>query len=402
MKVGMIGCGKLGLPVILAIENKGHQVMGSDVDPRVKEYVRSRTIPYVEAGTPELLKKTKVRINSVQKVVEFADIIFVAIQTPHKEMYEGITRLPKTREDFDYSYLVAGMKEIAEVCRHAKKRKIVVVISTVLPGTMEREIKSLLNEFMDFCYNPFFIAMGTVRKDFENPEFVLLGSDNGWVINKMTEFYKTIHDKPVFATSVINAELIKVVYNTYISSKIAFINTIMEICEKVGADVDAVSDALSLATDRVISMRYLRGGMGDGGGCHPRDGIALSWLARKLDLSYDYFGEMMLAREKQTEWLAKLVADKAKETGLPVVICGVSFKKNTNLTIGSPVRLLENILDEMGVAYTAYDPIVYPGQQFPNIKAIYFIGMNHDIEMEFPQGSVVIDPWNYIGRTHER
>jgi len=402
MKVGFIGLGKLGLPCALSIENKGHDVCGYDINPEVKEYIKKKEIPYVEVGTPELLQKTKLKVlDSVGEVVKNSDIIFVPIQTPHNEYYEGITRLPKERVDFEYKYLVQGVKDIAKEAEEQKKDITLVIISTVLPGTIKREIVPVLNQYTHLCYNPFFIAMGTTRSDFENPEFVLLGCDDKKEIyTKVEELYRTIHDKPVFKTSIINAELTKVVYNTYISSKIAFINTVMEICEKVGADVDAISGALSLATDRVISSKYLTGGMGDGGGCHPRDNIALSWLARELDLSFDYFEAIMIAREKQTEWLAKLIKEKVDETGLPLVICGISFKKNINLTVGSPVLLMEKMLDELGVEYEEYDPVVYQGQNHPNKKAIYFLGMNHSCfeGINFPEGSVFIDPWGGIGR----
>ncbi|MFH1769188.1 MAG: hypothetical protein ABH833_00800, partial [Parcubacteria group bacterium] len=207
-------------------------------------------------------------------------------------------------------------------------------------------------------------------------------------------FYSTIHKRPVFTTSIITAELIKVVYNTYISSKIAFINTVMEVAHKTGADVDAVSDALSLATERIISPKYMRGGAGDGGSCHPRDNIALSWLARKLDLSYDYFEHIMIAREKQTEWLANILYKKQKEVQMPIVILGKAFKKETNLTVGSPTILLANILSEKTSNFRMYDPWV-DKENFIPYKAVYFIGMNHDEfkDFKFPKDSIVIDPW---------
>ena len=91
--------------------------------------------------------------------------------------------------------------------------------------------------------------------------------------------------------------------------KIVFANVLMEICHKTGANVDEVTDALKLANDRLISGKYFTGGMGDGGACHPRDNIALSWLSRKLNLSFDWFENIMLARQKQTEWLANLMEE---------------------------------------------------------------------------------------------
>ena len=132
-------------------------------------------------------------------------------------------------------------------------------------------------------------------------------------------------------------------YNTFIGMKIAFANTMMEICHKTGADVDAVSDAMSLATERLISGRYLRGGMGDGGGCHPRDNIAMSWLAGELDLSYDFFDSLMKCREEQTMWLANLIKEELQGNDHlnEVIILGQAFKEETNLTVGSPATLLK-------------------------------------------------------------
>lgn len=271
MKVGMIGCGKLGLPVILSIENKGHEVYGYDINPAVYEYVAKREIPYLEEGTPELLAKTNLKmLDSIRNVVAQSDIVFCPVQTPHNPMFEGVTRIPDERMDFDYTFLKAAVKEIADAAQGLEKETTLIVISTVLPGTVEREIKPLLNDYIRFAYNPFFIAMGTTRWDFENPEFVLLGMDESQgAIDKVKKLYATIHNKPVFQTTVKNAELIKVAYNTFISSKISIITTLQQICELTGANIDAVSDAFALATDRLISPKYLRGGMPDGGGCFP-------------------------------------------------------------------------------------------------------------------------------------
>jgi len=226
MKIGFVGLGKLGLPVALSIENKGHEVVGTDIDPNVAKYVKERKIPYQEEGTPELLKKTKIKVVSLRETIKHAEIVFCPVQTPHHPNYEGITRLPKERVDFDYSYLKKATKDIADECKKQKKHIVLVIISTVLPGTIEREIKPLLNKYIKLSYNPFFIAMGTTRKDFEEPEFVLLGCDDEEATKKVEKLYRTIHNRPIYKTSIAHAEAIKVLYNTYISGKIAFANTI--------------------------------------------------------------------------------------------------------------------------------------------------------------------------------
>ena len=283
-------------------------------------------------------------------------MIFVAVQTPHQPEFEGITRLPDERADFEYGHLWEALSSLDSV------KCPIVVISTVLPGTMQREIfddPDIGISASDVLYNPFFIAMGTTIPDFLNPEFVLVGTD-GAHPGVLKKFYSSIHSRPVFVTTIKTAELTKVAYNTFIGLKIAFANTMMELCEKTGADVDDLVDALSLATTRLLSPAYLRGGMGDGGGCHPRDNIALSWLAREHNLSYDLFDALMVCRERQTEWLADLIVEEQNSTSefRPVEILGKAYKPETALTVGSPATLLANILQERNIEFTHTDPVV--------------------------------------------
>lgn len=425
MKIGFMGLGKLGLPCALASEAAGHEVVGYDPNPAVAGYIRDRKIPYREIGTPELLVNTKIKVVSVAEMVDFADLIFVAVQTPHDPLYEGITRIPETRVDFNYDWLVDAVKQLDGAIEDAGVDKPVVVISTVLPGTMDSRIVPLLGPHFKLCYNPFFIAMGTTVYDFTHPEFVLFGMSDEKTADLAESFYKTIHSAPFYRCSIKSAELVKVAYNTFISTKIAFVNNLMEICHHTGADVDEVTDALKLGTERLISPKYLTAGMGDGGGCHPRDNIALSWLSRKLGMTFDFHEAIMMAREKQTEFLANLIEQHSKFAiyspvdftvdnylDLPVIILGKAFKEQTNLEVGSPSILLKNILAERGISVTMFDPHVDAGQGLtellhecfkvgfpPETKPkLFFIGTHHAVfaTYKFPAGSVVIDPWRMI------
>ena len=396
MNVGFIGLGKLGLPCALVMDNKGHNVYGYDINPQVKDILDTKEIPYREAGTPELLKNHNVTWSSVSEVVTNSEIIFVPIQTPHDERYEGTTRLPEERVDFDYTYLKEGMRVLANEIKKQGEDKIVVIISTVLPGTIRNEIKPLLNDNVKLCYNPFFIAMGTTRNDFENPEFVLFGMDDQEAYNKAKEFYATIHSKPVYKCTIEEAEMIKVTYNTYITMKICLANVVMEVAHKLdNVNCDNVMKGLFLANERLMSPKYLLGGMGDGGGCHPRDNIALSYMAKKLDMRYDWYENLMICREEQTEWLADLIIEH--KDNLPIMILGKCFKKETNLTVGSPSILLKNLLEERGEDLEMYDPWV-DSTEINLTKKLYFIGTNHDIflDYKFPEGSIVLDPWGII------
>lgn len=407
MKVGIVGLGKLGTPVALAMALKGHDVMGFDIDPArmQKERFPHREIgPHGESSIEPLLRQSALRFGSLAEVVEHAEIIFVAVQTPHEPEYEGVTRLPEARVDFDYTWLRMAVADVAGAIGDLGEDRIVIVISTVLPGTMRREIIPLINEHVKLCYNPFFIAMGTTIRDFLNPEFVLFGQRDPEAADKAKELYATLHDSPLYETSIENAELIKVAYNTYITMKVCFANTIMEICHKIDScDVDAVTGGLAMGTQRLLSPAYMSGGMGDGGGCHPRDNIALSWLARELDLSHDWFESVMLTRERQTGWLADLVAEHHARKGFAhqrVGIYGKAFKAGTNLTVGSPATLLANLLREHGFEVEQFDPYVDPGPCPFDEPAVYFVATKHDDfarpEWEFPAGSVVLDPWRFV------
>lgn len=326
-------------------------------------------------------------------------LFFVPIQTPHDPLYEGVTRIPDERVDFNYEYLVSGMKKLSDEIEKQKKDKVVIIISTVLPGTIRREIKPLLGSHTKLCYNPFFIAMGTTMQDFLFPEFILFGVDDSKAADIAEKFYRSVNNATFFKTSIENAELIKVSYNTFISTKITFINTIMEMCHKLpGTNIDDVSNALQLGSKRLISNAYMRGGMGDGGGCHPRDNIALSWLAKKLNLSNDFFDQIMKQREKQTDWFAELIIEKKIEN-CDVYILGKSFKPETNITTGSPSILLENILKEKNINPICYDP--YVDSEKPSFKkGLYFIGTKHEkfVDFKFPEGSVVLDPFRFINK----
>jgi UDPglucose 6-dehydrogenase len=398
VNIGFAGLGKLGLPVALAIEAKGHSVVGYDPAEGPRETLRTRRLSYREAGAEALLQETRIEIVPVEEVVRRSDLVFVTIQTPHEPRFEGVTRLSSETRDFDYRHLCAGVAELSAAIEKLGEPRILVVVSTVLPGTIRRDIKPLLGPHARLCYNPFFIAMGTAIRDFLKPEFVLFGVDDPRSATVAEEFYRTIHDSPFQRTTLEEAEIIKVLYNTFISTKIAFANTAMEICHHTpGADVDVVLGVLHDAHERLVSEKYLAAGMGDGGACHPRDNIALSHLAARLGMSFDWFRCVMEQREHQTDWLADLI--EQHRAGRDIVILGRSFKPESNIVTGSPAVLLENILRERGVSVTGWDPHVDAGIPPPRGRPFcYFIGTRHPELQTWPfePGSIVLDPWRYV------
>ena len=413
MNIGFVGLGKLGLPVCIGFERKGHTVIGYDINPNITSKTRPEDILYTnevwEDGITPLrniaIQTTNLRFaNSLEEVIEKSDIIFVAVQTPHDALYEGVTPITKSRKDFDYSYLIQSLSGISEIVEKIAKNTIVIVISTVLPGTIRREILPILSPYVKFCYNPYFIAMGSVIPDLYNPEFILFGSVCEDTTNTVVKFYETITSAPVYTTTLENAEMIKVSYNTFITAKICIANQIMIMCDNLpGTNCEEIMNGLFMANKRLISKNYLHGGMGDGGGCHPRDNIALSWLSTSIGLKYDFYEGLMKTREWQTEYFAEKLCNLQANTieKLPIILLGKSFKPDTNIVTGSPAILLANYMKSRGCSFDHEDHIIDCNELSLTKKAMYFISTKHSSyeHAYFPNGSIVVDPFRYIKKT---
>jgi UDPglucose 6-dehydrogenase len=388
-RVGFVGCGKLGLMVALTVESCGHAVKGYDICPDVDGYLKNRFIPFQEEHSAALLATTQMEMVSLSELCKWADILFLAPQTPHLPRFEGTTPLPDDRADFDYSFL---KNSVTDVSWNLVRPTPCVVISTVLPGTMEREIIPLLGPNFELVYSPQFIAMGTVYEDFLHPEFWLIGSRHSKPAKTLKRFYETISSAPSVTTDIRTAEGIKVFYNTFITTKTVLANLYGEMAQRMNMKVDDIVKAITLSTRRLLSPKYLQAGMGDGGGCHPRDNIALSWLSDELGMRFNFFDSLMIAREKHCEWLADVIEEY--RNGELVVILGRSFKPETNIETGSPALLLAEILRRREVPYICAEDC----KSASCFKNLYFIGTKHAryAAMKFQKGSVVIDPFRYI------
>ena len=330
-KIGFIGLGKLGMPCAEAMVKKGFDVTGYDIVPKTSSYVEIR--------------------DSIKDVCSDRDIVFVATPTPHEDGYDGRTptsHLPV--KDFNYD----AVKKVLTKCNdNMTEAQTLVLISTVLPGTTRREFAPLVTN-TKLMYNPYLIAMGTVADDMVNPEMIMIGSENGLagtnckIRSEMLEsFYNQVCDdfpRMEFGTWE-EVESMKIFYNTFISNKIALVNMIQDVAHKLGnMDVDVVTGALSKSTKRIVSQAYMKAGMGDGGACHPRDNIALRWLAKELELGYDMFESIMTAREQQAETMAKAILTHGKN----VWFSSDSYKPGTDLVDGSSSLLVQHYIKKHG------------------------------------------------------
>ena len=330
-KIGFIGLGKLGMPCAEAIAKKGFDVAGYDILPKSSNYVDIR--------------------EDIEDLCRDRDIVFVATPTPHEDGYDGrepTSHLPV--RDFNYD----AVKKVLTKCnKNMGMTQTLVLISTVLPGTCRREFEPLVTK-TKLMYNPYLIAMGTVADDMINPEMIMIGSKKGLKGTNcrarselLENFYNQCCDnypRIEFGTYE-EVESMKIFYNTFISNKVALVNMIQDVAHKLGnMNVDVVTNALAKSTMRIVSSRYMKAGMGDGGACHPRDNIALRWLAKELDLGYDMFEGIMTARERQAETMAKAILEHGKS----IWFSSDSYKPGTQLVDGSYSLLVQHYVRKHG------------------------------------------------------
>lgn len=373
MKISFLGLGKLGLPCAEAVAQKDHDVTGYDV-----VNVKSDLVA---------VKQT------IREAVQDRDIVFVAVPTPHHPDYDG--RQPTAHlepKDFSYDIVIDVLREAD---RHMNNKQLLVLISTVLPGTTRREFVPLIKNAR-FVYNPYLIAMGTVAWDMVNPEMVMVGTEDGTKTGdakQLIDFYATVMENhPRYEVGTWDeCECIKIFYNTFISMKIGFVNMIQDVAEKQGnIDVDVVTEALASSKQRIISKRYMTAGMGDGGACHPRDNIALRWMAQKLDLKYDIFDAIMNAREVQAKNLAMYLVKLAEENDLPIMLNGVAYKPGVPYVDGSYSLLVGHYCKELGYDCMKVDPQVFPDTG--PYSAVVLLA-HEELYCKLNDDSIIVDPW---------
>jgi UDPglucose 6-dehydrogenase len=270
-----------------------------------------------------------------------------------------------------------------------------------------------------------------------NPEMVMIGTEDGdenGDAKELIDFYKTImqNDPRYIVGTWDECECIKVFYNTFISAKVSLVNMIQDVAENLGnINAEVVCDALAQSDRRIMGPGYMKPGMGDGGACHPRDNIALRWMADNLELGYDLFDAVMRSREVQAENMAKRLIEYATaipEVNLPIVIIGKAYKPLVPYEAGSSSMLVGHYVEEAGIPLYYYDEVVgeVPPQEILDAPAVYLLAHNPQItygeqldfvkgwynnhkvtgadealtvatangtELEFADGSVILDPW---------
>jgi len=399
MNIGFIGIGKLGLDCA-EVMAEHYTVRGYDIYPRHSDIIK---------------------VCDIEETVDASDWIFIAVPTPHADGYDG--SVPSSHMcpmDFGHDAVTDALDKIN---KHARSPKKVVLISTVLPGTTRRNFITRLDPQHQFLYNPYLIAMGSVKWDMVHPEMVMIGTRDGdrtALAGELIDLYRPMmqNDPRYIVGTWDECEAIKIFYNTFISAKVGLVNMIQDFAVKIGnINVDVVTDALAQSTMRIMGPKYMTAGMGDAGACHPRDNIALRWLAQEYDIGYDLFDTVMLARERQAENLAKFLFDASSGTNsqMPIVIHGKAYKPDVPYCIGSYSTLVGHYLKAMGVDVKYVDPLADDATDVvATIDQPSVILWAHDRQITYeytgdqdktqpyckiPDCSIIVDPWRKLQST---
>lgn len=356
--VSIVGLGKLGASMMAAIAMRGGTVVGVDVNPAAVEAVNAGRAPVRETDLETTIVAHRSRIRATTDVVDAVHataITFVIVPTPSDE-----------RGAFSPKYAERAFRSIGQALRKKAAYHLVVLTSTVLPGTtrqrllpiLEQESGKRAGEDFGLCYSPEFIALGSVIRDFLNPDFTLIGEIDARSGTALEAFYAeimTMHG-PCKRMSLENAELTKIAVNSFVTMKISFANLLASLCERIpGGDVDVVTDAVG--SDRRIGTRYLKGALGYGGPCFPRDNVALAFFARSVGVpalvpeATDAANNLVPARV--TERVASLA-----QPGATIGLLGLAYKPASHVIEESQSVAILDQLRDRGFPVVAFDPLV--------------------------------------------
>ena len=362
MRLTVIGLGYLGATHAVAMAKLGHQVIGIEQDQSKLESLRQGRIPFHEPGLDraltEVLATGRLTFQSDHdSQSSSAEIHFICVGTPQKESGEA-----------DTSYVVSAAKQLA---KHLKPESVVAGKSTVPVGTAAK-LRDQMSEIAGFpvhlAWNPEFLREGTALEDSLKPDRIVVGSWDQYSVEKLKEAYLPILETgtPFLSLDVETAELVKVAANAFLATKISFINAMAEIAEAAGADAVALAEAIG--HDERIGKKFLRSGIGFGGGCLPKD--IRGFIARAEELgvgsSLDFLkdiDQINLRRRSRVVELAK--QELGNLANKKVLVLGISFKPDSDDLRDSPSLEIAKRLSELGAEVVIHDPVALAALKEP-------------------------------------
>lgn len=357
MDLAVIGLGKLGSPLAAVLASKGHNVIGVDLNDYFVDAINEGRAPVVEPQLQEMISANRARLRATSDFADAipkTDISFVIVPTP--SMADGA---------FTNQYVLAAVESIGKALRGTDRYHVVNITSTVMPGSTGGEIREALEKAsgrkvgvdVGLTYNPEFIALGSVVRDLLYPDMLLIGESDPRAGDVLEAVYKeTVMSKPpVQRMNWISAEITKIAVNTYVTTKISYANMLAELCDRLpGADVDVVSSALG--KDSRIGAKYIKGALGYGGPCFPRDNRAFATLAKSVGAAAHIAEATDAINSRQIARVVDVVAGAASP-GATVAVLGMSYKPNTPVVEQSQGVMIARALAERGFKVLAYDPV---------------------------------------------
>jgi len=355
MKIAMVGTGYVGLVSGACFSEFGWDVVCVDNNADKIEMLVDGRMPIYEPGLDDLVSRNVAAgrlsfTTDLASAVKSADAVFIAVGTPSR----------RGDGHADLSYVFQAAEDIA---RHADGYTVVVTKSTVPVGTgreVMKRIKAVRPDGeIEIASNPEFLREGSAIEDFKRPDRVVIGADSERAAETVGALYRPLYlrDTPIIHTSLETAELIKYAANTFLATKITFINEFADLCEKVGADVQDVAKGIGL--DGRIGSKFLHAGPGYGGSCFPKDTEALVRSARDVDAPISIVEQVIAVNANRKEAMARKIIDACggDVNGKTIAILGLTFKPNTDDMRDSPSLVIVPRLIEAGATVRVFDPV---------------------------------------------
>ena len=351
MKIAFIGTGYVGLVSGVMMSHLGHEVTCLDIDHDKIKQLQNKKSPIYESGLEEYIKRyadtPKLKFASeYSENIKDADCVFVTVGTP-----------PKENGDANLDGIFNAIKSSIH---YLKPECVVVIKSTVPPGTCSAIKQFLQENGKDFevASNPEFLREGSAVEDFLNPDRIVIGASSDNAFRIMQEAYKPLTDRGIelVETDLTSSELIKYASNSFLATKIALINEIADLCEKIGADINTVSKGIGL--DKRIGERFLQAGPGFGGSCFPKDILAMSCLASKANSDCLILDSVICANNNRHSKMTQKISDSigGNLSNKNLTILGLTYKAGTDDLRESPAVAIIKLLSKEKAKITAYDP----------------------------------------------
>jgi len=395
MKLSVFGLGYVGCVSAACFAKAGHEVVGVDVNQVKVDIINGGRSPIVEPGIEELIREAvgagRLRATTdAAEAVAGADVSLVCIGTPSNP-----------NGSLNLTYIKRACQQIGEAIAARTRFHIVVMRSTMLPGTIEQTVIPTLEVYSgkragrDFgvAINPEFLREGTSLADFNNPPFTLIGADDEDTAGLLARLYAGI-DAPLLTVRVKEAEMVKYACNTFHALKVTFANEIGNVCKAMNVDSHKVMEVFCKDTKLNLSPYYLKPGFAFGGSCLPKDLRAITYKAKELDVDVPVLSAILASNRRQVERVVEAVLETGRKR---VAVLGLSFKSGTDDLRESPMVALIETLIGKGMKLAIYDRDVelarlfgankeYIEREIPHISSLMCADLNQVIE----QAEVVI------------